>query len=84
MRKYKIAYIMHRGSSIYGGFMQHVEHSIYGLKRLGHEVDFYFIGSKAESNEKLVIKKLQEYLNGELEIEKQRVYLLDKGIGTGE
>jgi len=75
---------MHRGSSIYGGFMQHVEHSIYGLKRLGHEVDFYFIGSKAESNEKLVIKKLQEYLNGELEIEKQRVYLLDKGIGTGE
>lgn len=82
--KYKIAYIMHRGEvSTYGGFPQHVEHSIYGLKKLGHDVDFFFLGNADKSNEQYVKSKLDKYHKGELSIEGQLIKELDKGIGTG-
>lgn len=82
--KYRIAYIMHRGEvSTYGGFPQHVEHSIYGLKKLGHDVDFYFISNVASSNEAYVAKKIEKYKQGDLWTEGQHITELDKGIGTG-
>lgn len=82
--KYRIAYMMHRGEvSTYGGFIQHVEHSIYGLKKLGHEVDFYFLGNADKSNEKFTRQKLDKYKRGELYIENQHIKELDLGIGTG-
>lgn len=80
----RIAYIMHRGEvSTYGGFPQHVEHSIYGLKQLGHDVDFYFLGNVDKSNDDYVAKKVEKYLQGELYIEGQHIPKLDLGIGTG-
>lgn len=81
--KYRIAYVMHRGEvSTYGGFPSHVEHSIYGLKKLGHEVDFYFIGNINKPNDKFIKNKIKTYEKGGLMIEGQRASL-DVGIGTG-
>lgn len=80
--KYRIAYIMHKGDTL-GGFPQHVEHSIYGLKKLGHEVDFYLLAHISSSNEKNINEKIEKYNKGQLVIDGKKISKLDIGIGTG-
>ena len=64
----RIAYMMHAGEvSTYGGFPQHVEHAIYGLKQLGHHVDFYFIRNVSVTNKEYIREKINRYEAGELD-----------------
>jgi len=79
--KMKIAYMCHKSDTM-GGFPQHTEYSIKGLKDLGHDVDFFFlnyssIDSRLNMEKKLELDRLGQYQNKGIKLK------LTKGVGTG-
>jgi glycosyltransferase involved in cell wall biosynthesis len=79
--KMKIAYVCHKGDT-YGGFVSHTEHAIHGLKKRGHDVDFFFL-SYSGPNEMFVRKKIDTLHKEGVTIEGKHFRTLDRGIGTG-